>query len=317
MAMQLHVAHSARIRGVGLFAGPAYSCALDNSIWNYLWANSNRALGRCMKGGPEPVPVEEIVVRIRRLADLSRIDPVQGLTDARAWLLSGDNDQTVRPAAMAAVEAVYRAFARAPENVTLNRTIPVGHGWPTPASDSNPGDGVDECATTQPPFFNPCRSPATSEMLRFLLRRDPAGGRPPSKLIKFDQKPFRGGSASATGIGDTGFLCVPQPIDANTRVHIALHGCCQSAAYIGDLFPIETGLADAAAAFNLAILFPQSAESLTNPKGCWDWWGYNEWTKWRSDDGFDFPTRCGAQIRAIMAMVGGISGEIIAAPGCG
>ncbi len=309
MAMQLHVAHSARIRGAGIFAAPAYACALSDTGINSYYFNANRAQTRCMENRPDPVPVQDLVARIGELAAARRIDPVAELRQSKAWLLTSPNDPRVLEPAMKAVEAVYRALIPLPDNVVLRDDIPVGHGWPTPAADSDPGDKVDECAATAPPYFNPCRFSATRAMLEFVLGRAARESVAPGKLIKFDQRPFRTGGLVSRGLGEAGYLCLPERIDGDTRIHIVFHGCCQSIDELGNLFPIESEFVSLANAFNLVVLFPQAEATLFNPKGCWDWWGYSEPFTFGSDASFDYPTQCGAQIRAVMRMVEQISGE--------
>jgi poly(3-hydroxybutyrate) depolymerase len=44
----------------------------------------------------------------------------------------------------------------------------------------------------------------------------------------------------------------------------------------------------------LVILYPQVSESIFNPKGCWDWWGYTA---------EDYLTKEAPQIAAIWKMV--------------
>ena len=39
---------------------------------------------------------------------------------------------------------------------------------------------------------------------------------------------------------------------------------------------------------------------LTNPNGCWDWWGYT---------GVAYPTKAGPQIAAVRAMLGRLAGR--------
>lgn len=309
MAMQLHVAHSASIRGAGILAAPAYACALSQSHINGYYFNARRAMTRCMESRPDPVPVEELVSRIGKLAAAGRIDPIAGLQQSKAWLLTSRNDPRVLEPAMKAVEAVYRALIPSPGGVVLRDDVLVGHGWPTALADGDPEDKLDECAATAPPYFNPCRFAATREMLQFLVGRAPQPNARPGKLMKFDQRPFFRNSLISRGLADAGYICVPDGIDADTRIHVVFHGCCQSIEELGNLFPIESDFVSLANAFNLVVLFPQTARSTFNPKGCWDWWGYTQPFTLGADASFDFPTQCGAQIRAVMRMVGQLSGQ--------
>lgn len=312
MAMQLHVAHSSRIVGAGIFAGPAYGCALADGFANSYFRNAGRANDRCISEEEAALPVAELVARIRRLAASGRIDPVASLRHAKVWLFCGTNDRRVPIPAVRAVEDVYRAFVSQPQDVVLRTDVPAGHGWPTKATDSDPNDGVDECAITAPPYFNACGVPATREMLQFVLGRAARGTVEPGRLVKFDQRPFRAGRESLRGLGDAGYVCLPTRINRDTRIHVSFHGCCQSIDEIGNLFPIASDFLALANAFNLVVLFPQAAATIFNPKGCWDWWGYTEPWRFGSDEWFRFPTGCGVQIAAIMRMVEALTGTQIA-----
>jgi poly(3-hydroxybutyrate) depolymerase len=80
-------------------------------------------------------------------------------------------------------------------------------------------------------------------------------------------------------------------------VHVAFHGCQQSAEFIGDTFVRDAGYNEWAESNRLLVLYPQAASSKVapmNPLGCWDWWGYT---------GANYATKSGAQITSVMAMV--------------
>ena len=59
------------------------------------------------------------------------------------------------------------------------------------------------------------------------------------------------------------------------KLHVVLHGCSQGKYLIGTIFADKTGYNQVADANNIIILYPQAKSSLlTNPNGCFDWWGY-------------------------------------------
>ena len=93
------------------------------------------------------------------------------------------------------------------------------------------------------------------------------------------------------------------------RVHVALHGCQQNVAAIGDRFIKNTGYTRWADTNRIVVLFPQTrvdsssrptsaSGSLANPNGCWDWIGWY---------GSNFAQRSGSQQAAIKAMVDQLS----------
>ena len=75
---------------------------------------------------------------------------------------------------------------------------------------------------------------------------------------------------------------------AACRLHVALHGCLQSAELLGAEFYTKIGVNEWADTNRIVVLYPQahattvaelSAQDFkslfnTNPQGCWNWWGY-------------------------------------------
>ena len=54
-----------------------------------------------------------------------------------------------------------------------------------------------------------------------------------------------------------------------------LHGCLQTIKDIGTEFVLNNGANEWAMANDAVVLYPQASSiPLSNPKGCWDWWGY-------------------------------------------
>lgn len=84
--------------------------------------------------------------------------------------------------------------------------------------------------------------------------------------------------------------------NAHCKVHVAIHGCGQSAQSVGDKFVTDTGYNEWADTNQLLILYPQVNKSVIpyNPSGCWDWWGYT---------GADYATKSSVQMKAILGMV--------------
>ena len=100
-------------------------------------------------------------------------------------------------------------------------------------------------------------------------------------------------------MGEAGFLYVPKACEkGRCRVHVAFHGCRQSAGEVGERFAREAGYNRWADTNRLLVLYPQARASWSlfafNPRACWDWWGYT---------GEHYHTRDGAQIKTIMAML--------------
>ena len=290
MAVQLAVAHSARVNGVGVFAGGPYYC---------VGINPNRAQGVCMQGSPG---AGSSIKDAERLASLRLIDSTQNLRGMRAWLLAGEADSRV---VTPVVRANYEFFAHYNSAGAQFRLQPgLGHGLPTPTQ------GV-ACDASESPFINRCGVDLVGEMLTSL---QPGAGTGPSpglsqgRIVAFGQAEFvptwrRWWSMSS--FGPTGYAFVPSQCEKNTkcRVHVALHGCKQDVTAIGEVFVRDAGYNAWAAAHDVIVLYPQAQASQPsmvawwlpfNPNGCWDWWGYT---------GTDYAVKTGVQIQAIMAMI--------------
>jgi poly(3-hydroxybutyrate) depolymerase len=292
MAVQLHVAHSEIVSGAGVIAGGPYYCA-QASLW--------RAYNHCMTPGAwTPLPsVPVLKQHADRLAREGRIGPTKNLASAKVWLFTGTEDRTVLPEVVKALQRFYEHYQLAAARLALVEDQPAGHGMVTRGT-GNP------CAATAPPFINDCGYDAAGEMLAHLLGPlAPPPARPRGRLLEFDQQRFAGGDAHAISMGATGYLYVPRECESvRCRVHVAFHGCRQSAAAVGERFVREAGYNPWADGNRLIVLYPQAVARngwsfsswnfVWNPRGCWDWWGYT---------GAQYHTRPGAQIAAVKAML--------------
>ena len=283
MAVQLHVAHSASVAGVGVIAGGPYYCA-QGSLFT--------ALYNCMTPGFWTPVTRPALLKTEAdlLASSARIDATTHLSRSRAWLFSGRNDRTVFPQVVEALRDFYGAYKA---QVVLVADQPAGHGMVT-AHHGNP------CSATEPPFIVDCDYDAAGELLNFLYGKLAApAAKEGGRLLRFDQAAYAGGDAKAISMDDTGFVYVPQRCTTERcRIHVAFHGCRQGAAEIGERFVREAGYNRWAEANALVVLYPQAIKRYSpfvfNPRGCWDWWGYT---------GAAYHTRAGPQIRAVKAML--------------
>ncbi len=309
MAQQLQVAFSATITGAGIIAAGPYGCAGSNFPWN-LW----RATNVCSDfddGIPfaGPPPLARSLEAVRAAAARNAIDAPIHLATDRVYLFSGTLDATVPPAVMAVTEAFFQAFLANPaQQIAATRTVAAAHNMVTV-------DFGNACDVSAPPFLADCDYAAAASLLAHIygellppLPTDAVAGR----LQRFDQRPFVEGRRD-TGLADVGYVFVPEECElpgARCRLHVALHGCQQAAAQIGETFVRHAGYNELAAANRIIVLYPQAVPMTTswlgvtlpwpNPKGCWDWWGFT---------GRDYAERDGAQPRAIKAMIDGVAGR--------
>ena len=132
-------------------------------------------------------------------------------------------------------------------------------------------------------------------------------------IVAFSQTEFtldaHGGANNLhISMADTGYAYVPADCEAMQpcRVHVAFHGCQQSAEKIQDAFYRFAGYNEWADTNRLIVLYPQTIASYpvlpslpANPQGCWDWWGYNDFF----DSQGKYATKQGLQIAAVQRML--------------
>src|SRR5918999_499424 len=191
MAVQMHVAHSSRVTGVGALAAGPYYCA-QGRLWT--------AMNHCMTPGAwTPLPRLEILKGYAdRFAGERRIDPTENLSKARVWLFSGSQDRTVQPAVVQGLARFYSLYKANPLAVDK----PAGHAMVTQAAGS-------ACGATEPPFINDCDYDAAGELLRHVLGTLSAPAtKPNGRLLAFDQQDFA--KAKAISMADAGYVYIPR-----------------------------------------------------------------------------------------------------------
>jgi poly(3-hydroxybutyrate) depolymerase len=280
MAVQMHVAHSNRVTGVGALAAGPYYCA-QGSLWT--------AMNHCMTPGAwTPLPSEQALKgHVDRFARDRLIDPTDNLAQARVWLFSGSQDRTVKPEVVDALGRLYGVFKT---KFVLVKDKPAGHAMVTEHAGN-------ACGATEPPFINDCDYDAAGQLLRHLLGSlSPPAAKPNGRLFAFDQQDF--GNAKAISMADAGYAYIPRACDTERcRIHVAFHGCRQGIEAVGERFVRDAGYNRWADTNRLIVLYPQVIARywwVFNPRGCWDWWGYTN---------ARYATKEGVQMRAVLGMV--------------
>ncbi len=304
MAVQLDVAYSSIMKGVGVVAGPPYGCAQGSAY---------AALSTCMSAST-PIDAGALVRLTKDSARRGEIDAVTHLRTHRVWLFSGGRDSQVKPAVVDAVERYYRTLGT-PAKVVHRRKAGAQHAMPTQAF----GNG---CGVLGDPYINDCDFDAAGKLLAWIYPglRPRATGALRGTLLEFDQREFIA-SPAAHDMADTGYVFVPAQCRAGNacRLHVALHGCLQYPEYryvkdgafvdFGRTFAEHAGYNEWADANGIIVLYPQARRSAPlflgvlevdrNPLGCWDWWGY---------DDAAYATREGTQVKAIRRMIDRVTG---------
>ncbi|SFM47679.1 hypothetical protein [Variovorax sp. OV329] len=289
MATQLGYAFSGTFKGVGVFAGGPYMCAGHS---NYTACMYNATISASMLSTMQ--------------ADLNNwngtsIDSLANVAGQKVYMFVGNSDYTVGPNPMSALKTQYTNNGVPAANLEYVARASTAHVFPTDFDAT----GNNSCSSTASPYIANCGYDGAKALFTRLYgtlnpRNDaPAAG----NYIEFDQAAF----TTNAGVSPTGWAYVPASCTAGAvcKIHVALHGCVQNYATIGDKFIKNTGYTRWADTNNIIVLFPQArvdstsrstaaSGSLANPNGCWDWIGWY---------GASFAQRAGTQVAAIKAMV--------------
>lgn len=335
-AAQMQVAHSAQIKGMGSIAGGPYFCAEGSlkKAYNAKTGDAGSGLytGQCMGGNFNGVNASTMAVNeARQEASAGRIDALSNLANAKVFLYGGTQDPTVVPAVVATEKPFFAAVGVPEANIRVETTNPDGHAMPMLDSRSwangcgakNPTYGYGSVS----PWMSNCNYDAAGLMLQHFygaLKPRVSNDKLTGKFIQFDQTEFAQ-QAGARYLNAVGFAYVPAACSAGQpcRIHIALHGCHQvwdqpagdTGANMGDKFYRYAGYNEWAENNNIIVLYPQATKTAgVNPRGCFDWWGYEEATNqtgpcdsvsqytYGQCAAAKYHTREGAQIKAVWAM---------------
>lgn len=300
MAVQLDLAFSSIFAGVGVLAAGPYHCAGSGLTAVTV------ALTTCAQGSPA-VDVNSLISATDRRAASGDIDATSNLSRQKVWLFSGTRDTTVKRPVVDALLRYYQHYVPA-ANIAYKNDINAAHAHITDSYGNS-------CTTVGSPYINNCGYDAAGALLQHIYSSSGTlsprnTGTLSGQLIQFDQSEFIENPASKS-MDTTGWVYVPAACARKEpcKVHIALHGCEQSQPQIHDAYYAHGGYNQWADTNHIIVLYPQaiaSSFSPTNPKACWDWWGYN--------DAATYDTKRGAQMAAIKKMVDRLTSGFAALP---
>jgi fibronectin type 3 domain-containing protein len=264
MAAQVGVGFSSYVKYVGVVAGGSTWCS-KGQLGN--------ALGMCMSAttaGMAPRPADYVSWINARSADGS-IDHKSNLATQRWWLFSGAADTTVYPFVGDANQSVMNAFLNPGNLIYVSRRAGTAHTMPT----LNYGGA---CGTTATPWVGNCAYDAAGAMFAHMFGplKPRNGGTLSGSFIEFNQTEF---IAPGHGVANTGHAYIPAACASGAlcKAHVALHGCKQMDAGVGDAFYKHAGYNQWADTNNIIMIYPQTMKSSNgNPNGCWDWWAYDD-----------------------------------------
>jgi poly(3-hydroxybutyrate) depolymerase len=294
MANQLGYAYSATFKGVGVFAGGPYMCAGHS---NYTACMYNASITASMLNTMQ--------------ADLNNWsgtanDALSNVAAQKVFMFVGTSDYTVGPSPMNAVQTQYTNNGVTAANLSYVQRSGTAHVFPTDFDST----GNNSCGSSASPYIANCSyDGAKAALAKFYGTLNARNNAPAaSNYIEFDQTPYTAGNP---GMAASGWAYVPANCASGSqcKLHVALHGCQQNYATIGDKFVRNTGYSRWADTNSIVVLFPQTrvdntsrqtsaSGSLANPNGCWDWIGWY---------GSNFAQKSGTQMAAVKAMVERVS----------
>lgn len=294
MANQLGYAYSSTFKGVGVFAGGPYMCA-GHSNYTACMYNASITSAR----------LNTMQADLNNWSGTAN-DALANVASQKVFMFVGTSDYTVGPNPMNAVQTQYTNNGVPAANLSYVQRSGTAHVFPTDFDAT----GNNACSSSSSPYISNCGyDGAKAALTKFYGTLNARNNAPAAaNYIEFDQTPFTAGNP---GMAASGWAYVPANCagGASCRLHVALHGCQQNHATIGDKFVKNTGYSRWADTNSIVVLFPQTkvdntsrqtsaSGSLANPNGCWDWIGWY---------GSNFAQKAGTQMAALKAMVDQVS----------
>jgi poly(3-hydroxybutyrate) depolymerase len=301
-AVQMHMAHSSTFKGAAIYAGGVYWCAGAGGAATALANCGGLTLATGEASYNSTLAASEAY--LEQQSALATIDPVTNLSGQPVYLWSGTRDQVVNPLEMVDLQSQY---LRRGANVRFDNAFPAAHGWESPEAEL-------DCGTSGSPFMVKCSANGTvydsvkTWLTMFLGPLVPRNdGKLQGALMTFDQTEF--GASPNVSMSSTGNVFVPRSCMEGRKCGfvLALHGCLQQSALIGNHWVTEAGINEWADTNGLVVLYPDtiatSAPAPTNPNACFDWWGYSNQTD------PDYALKSGLQMSVLYAMVQRVTGQ--------
>ena len=165
------------------------------------------------------------------------IDSLDNLKDRQVYLQVGTADTTVGVNPMKQLKSQLSNFIDS-SKLSYDTVTGAAHVFPTDFD----APGNNACGQSTSPFISNCGYDGAGEALKWMYGSlNPRATGALSGAVKpFDQA----GSFGSSGMGRTGYMYVPNSCEDGTTVcklHVALHGCQQSAGQVQSKFVDNTG----------------------------------------------------------------------------
>lgn len=308
MAVQVDVAFSGSVHGVGVVAGGPFQCARSGAL-DYTTTAVTVCTG--IMGHSGDPDLDKVMELTRDAGERKVIDDPSNLCGQPVYLYSGTADTVVPQGVMSVLKGFYEKTAGCGKRADIAYVSdqPVVHAYVVDDPKLiSCADLAKLPAEKRAPYICNGDYDTAGAILKHLYGKLKAKTAPVAAHLKtFSQKPFIMHPYSATqdAMHESGHVYVPAACEkgAVCGLHVAIHGCHQNQDESKDAFYTQTGYNGWAEANNIIVLYPQakavgSIMDPINPEGCWDFWGYNR---------VDFYQRGGPQLSAIAKMINQLS----------
>ena len=279
--VQMEVAYSADILGAGVIAGGPYYCSQGSVL---------ASTTDCMTL-PDLIDLDDLTnYTAERVSDGS-IDDTSNMASHQVYLFSGSLDTVVNQGVMKKLESYLANYVPA-ANIVTEFNVPAEHSFVT-------DDFGGLCAYLGIPFINNCGLDTAGIILQQIYGSlTPKVSSVSSNYFSFDQSQYISSADWDDAVmADKGYMYVPTACQGNyaaCKLHVVMHGCGQNYLESFSTVIYHAEYSQWAEANDIILLFPQASVSLlTNPMGCWDWWGYTN---------SDFALKNGIQMAGVYAM---------------
>lgn len=282
MSAQIGMAHSQKIKGIGLMSSTTYGCS-EGSL--------EIAKTHCM-ANPDKISTTKSLKHVQKLVQSSHLDPIENIEHQKVFLFHGQLDPVVKISALNKNKLFYTKLKATVKHKILSN---LGHSIATKSHGS-------ACEKTELPFLGNCNYDSVDEILGFILPlnkqniEDQTTTVNSKNIYTLDLKKIIPQEELMKAFINTDLqFYVPQAcLHKNCPGHIAFHGCLQSPEFVTQAFIEKSGYLQAAEKYNAIIFFPSVIKTPNNPNGCWDWWGYT---------GSNFDTKEAPQIRVLNKII--------------
>lgn len=262
MATQMHVAHSALFKGVGIVAGGPYYCCKGDFD----------RIPDCTVNGSK-IDALELADIALAYSEIEQIDSTDNLIESKVYIICGTLDNRVAPETTKKTEEFYDFFVEKKENIKAVYDLEAAHTFPTERYGT-------ECTVSERPYIAKCGYNTAFEILNHIygnLKRPTEDTKADGLFTYYDQREFiptESGPHHSLDAAAMAYIPTKCMTESGCKIHVAFHGCKQGRDLLEEEFARNTGYNEVGELNDIIILYPQIVPNEVNLPGCWDWYGF-------------------------------------------